>query len=237
MTRPSESADAASQHAPAAAAARGRKGQPDAVQSDILAVATEEFASRGLSGARVDAIAEKTRTTKGMIYYYFGSKEGLYIAVLERAYLSIRSAEQGDRIASLPPLEGARALVEASFDFHTSHPHVGRLISIENIHLAKYARQAPRIAEENQIAITTWAAILSAGQRDGIFRNDVEAIDMHAFVSSLCLFPTTNRYTFSALFKLDFDDPAVRKRHRHLVVDMVLDFLRGPSSAGTEGAS
>ncbi len=215
--------------------ARGRKGQPDVVQSDILAVATEEFASRGLSGARVDAIAEKTRTTKGMIYYYFGSKEGLYIAVLERAYLSIRSAEEGARIASLPPLEGAKALVEASFDFHAQNPHVGRLISIENIHFAKYAKQAPRIAENNQTAITTWAAILSAGQREGIFRYDVEPVDLHAFVSSLCLFRVTNRYTFGALFDIEFDDPSVRKRHRRLVVDMVLDFLCLPAATPPSG--
>ena len=199
--------------------------QADGTRSDILRVATEEFASRGLSGARVDAIAERTRTTKGMIYYYFGSKEGLYIAVLERAYLSIRSAEESARIAKLPPIEAARALVEASFDFHWKNPHVGRLISIENIHYAKYAQQASRISEENRTAVSTWELILAAGRGEGLFRYDVEPIDLHVFVSSLCVFRVTNRYTFNAIFKIDFENEDVRRRHRRLIVDMVVDFI------------
>ena len=55
-------------------------------RAEILEVATHEFAQRGYSGARVDEIADQTSTTKRMIYYYFGGKEQLYIAVLERAY-------------------------------------------------------------------------------------------------------------------------------------------------------
>lgn len=211
---------------PARAGPRSRKGaQQENVREEILVVATQEFARHGLSGARVDAIAERTRTTKGMIYYYFGSKEGLYTAVLERAYLSIRSAEQSERLIAMPPLEAARALVEASFDFHAAHPEVGRLISFENIHHAQYAKQAPRIAEENRQAITTWAAILTAGQRDGLFRHDVKPVDLHALVSSLCVYRVTNRHTFGTLFGLDFDAPSVRKRHRRLITEMVLDFL------------
>src|SRR3954468_10468820 len=101
----------------------GPLGLGEDTKANILRVATEEFAANGLSGARVDAIAERTRTTKGMIYYYYGSKEGLYIAVLERAYSSIRSAEDHARFATLPPIEAVRALVEASFDFHWKNPH------------------------------------------------------------------------------------------------------------------
>ena len=144
--------------------------------------------------------------------------------------MSIRSAEQGARIAGLPPLQAARALVEASFEFHADNPHVGRLISIENIHLAEYARQVPGIAEGNQMVITTWANILAAGQGEGVFRHDVEPVDIHAVVSSLCLFRVTNKHTFGTLFNIDFDDPSVRKRHAWLVVEMVMDFLCLPSA-------
>lgn len=189
---------------------------------------------RGLSGARVDAIAERTRTTKGMIYYYFGSKERLYIAVLERAYLTIRSAEGSARILSLPPLEAATALVEASFDFHWHNPHVGRLISIENIHHARHARLAPRIREENRIAITTWEAILASGRAAGLFRTDIEAVDLHALVSSLCVYRVTNRPTFQALFDLDFADEAVRVRHRGFIIEMVLGLLTRGAAQATE---
>jgi AcrR family transcriptional regulator len=209
----------------------GPQGSAEGPQADILRVATEEFAANGLSGARVDAIAERTRTTKGMIYYYYGSKEGLYIAVLERAYSSIRSAEDHARFASLPPREAVTALVEASFDFHWKNPHVGRLISLENINGARYLEQAPRIKEQNVSAIAAWDLVLTAGQKAGLFRHDASPVDLHAFVSSLCLFRVTNRATFKAIFDIDFADDAVRARHRRLIVAMVLDFLCGADHA------
>jgi AcrR family transcriptional regulator len=203
----------------------GPLGLGEDTKADILRVATEEFAANGLSGARVDAIAERTRTTKGMIYYYFGSKEALYVAVLERAYSSIRSAEDHAHFAQLPPVDAAKALVEASFDFHCKNPHVGRLISIENINGAQYLEQAPRIKEQNVSAISAWEIVLAAGQKAGLFRNDVKSVDMHTFVSSLCVFRVTNRATFKAIFDIDFADQAVRERHRSLIVSMVLEFL------------
>src|SRR3954464_9604221 len=126
----------------------GPLGLGEDTKANILRRATEAFAANGLSGARVDAIAARTRTTKGMIYYYFGSKEALYVAVLERAYSSIRSAEDHAHITQLPPIDAARALVEASFDFHWKNPHVGRLISIENINDAQFLERAPRIREQ-----------------------------------------------------------------------------------------
>ncbi|WP_406854344.1 TetR family transcriptional regulator [Alsobacter sp. KACC 23698] len=215
----------------AGAGEAGRPGSAEGPQADILRVATEEFAANGLSGARVDAIAERTRTTKGMIYYYYGSKEGLYIAVLERAYSSIRSAEDHARFATLPPREAVTALVEASFDFHWKNPHVGRLISIENINGARYLEQAPRIKEQNVSAIAAWDLVLTAGQKAGLFRHDVSPVDLHAFVSSLCLFRVTNRATFKAIFDIDFADDAVRARHRRLIVAMVLEFLCGEDDA------
>src|SRR4051794_19882832 len=70
-----------------------RGHDPDRTRADIIAMATEEFASAGFSGSRVDVIAERTRTSKRMIYYYFGSKEGLYLATLEKVYGELRAAE------------------------------------------------------------------------------------------------------------------------------------------------
>lgn len=210
-----------------AAKATARDQAGEGPQEDILRVATEEFAANGLAGARVDAIAQRTRTTKGMIYYYYGSKEGLYIAALEKAYSSIRSAEDQARLASLPPIEAVQALVEASFDFHWKNPHVGRLISIENINGARYLEQAPRIKEQNVSAIAAWDFVLARGRASSLFRRDVTAIDLHAFVSALCLFRITNRATFRAIFDIDFADDEVRQRHRRLIVAMVLEFLAG----------
>ena len=107
-------------------------------KQDILAVATEEFAINGLSGARVDQIAERTRTSKRMIYYYFGGKEGLYQAVLEKAYMDIRSAGGASKLLDMEPRAAMRKLIELTFDYDETHPQFISLVSVENIHRAKH---------------------------------------------------------------------------------------------------
>src|SRR5258708_35245293 len=98
-----------------------RKYDPEQTKRNILDVATQEFSAMGLTGARVDAIAERTNTTKRMIYYYFGSKEGLYEAVLEQEYGAIRELEQELMLAELEPVAALRKLVEFTFDYHDKH--------------------------------------------------------------------------------------------------------------------
>src|SRR3954465_12001227 len=116
--------------------------QRDAVRTkrEMLEVATREFAERGYSGARVDEIAARTRTTKRMIYYYFGGKKQLYVAVLEQAYAMIRRAEQTIEVAPLEPTAAIRRLAELTFDHHGAHPEFIRLVSIENIHRAEHIK-------------------------------------------------------------------------------------------------
>src|ERR1700753_4434214 len=118
-----------------------RKYDPEETKRNILAIATEEFSAMGLTGARVDAIAERTNTTKRMLYYYFGSKEGLYQAVLEKVYGDIRALEQDLHVSELDPIEGMRALVEFTFDYHDRQRDFVRLVTIENIHGAEYVQQ------------------------------------------------------------------------------------------------
>ncbi len=115
-----------------------RSRDRDRTQAEILDVATREFAEHGYSGARVDEIAERTRTTKRMLYYYFGSKEGLFVAVLERAYAAIRAAEREVDVEHLDPVAAIRALAELTFDHHEAHPDFIRLVSIENIHRGEH---------------------------------------------------------------------------------------------------
>ena len=126
-----------------------RQRDADRTRQEILDVATQEFADRGFAGARVDEIADQTRTTKRMIYYYFGSKEQLFVAVLERAYATIRAAEQTIEVDHLDPVAAIRRLAELTFDHQESHPDFSRLVSIENIHQARHisGRAGPRGAE------------------------------------------------------------------------------------------
>ena len=133
--------------------------QRDAARTrrEILEVATREFADRGYAGARVDEIAARTRTTKRMIYYYFGSKERLFVAVLERAYATIRAAEQTIEVDHLEPAAAIRRLAELTFDHHESHPDFIRLVSIENIHRAAHIAGHEELAGQNTPAIAATA--------------------------------------------------------------------------------
>ncbi len=202
-----------------------RKLDPERTRQAILAAAREEFAENGLSGARVDAIAARTNTVKRMIYYYFGSKEGLYLAVLEEAYADIRRVEQGLHLDLLPPVEAIRRLIEFTFDYEDAHPDFIRLVSIENIHHAKYIAQSKTIQDVNSAVITTLTAVLDRGKSEGVFRRAIDAVDVHMLISAVCFFRVSNRHTFGALFSRDLSDPTLRARHKQMLVDAVLHLL------------
>jgi AcrR family transcriptional regulator len=204
-------------------AAPERTRDRDRTRAEILDVATEHFAEHGYSGARVDEIAEQTRTTKRMLYYYFGSKEGLYTEVLERAYTQIRAAEQEVDVEHLEPVAAIRRLAELTFDHHEAHPDFIRLVSIENIHRAEHMRASGRFADLNTPAIDLIAGILERG--GDVFRRDVDAIDVHMMISAFCVFRVANRHTWATIFDRDPLDPALRERYRTMLGDMVVDYL------------
>ena len=207
--------------------AREEPRQRDAkrTRADILDVARREFAERGFAGARVDEIAARTRTTKRMIYYYFGSKEQLYLAVLERAYAEIRAAEQTLDVAHLDPLSAIRLLAELSFDHHEAHPEFSRLVSIENIHRGEHIARTSVLASLNTTAIDLIARILDAGHTAGVFTREVDALDVHMLISSFCFFRLANQHTFGAIFGRDLTAPSRRAHYRRMLGDVVVAYL------------
>ena len=194
-------------------------------QRDIIKVATAEFAAHGYAGARVDEIAARTRTTKRMLYYYFGSKENLYLAVLERAYAEIRAIERGVDVDAVTPVVALRRLAEATYDHHTTHEEFMQLVSIENVHRAEYVKRSDAILTQNSSAIDLLAVVLERGVRDGTFRSDLDAVDVHMMISAYAVFHVANRHTFAAIFKRDMLDPALQDSHRQLMGDMIVATL------------
>jgi AcrR family transcriptional regulator len=203
-----------------------RKYDPEETKRNILEVATQEFSSMGLTGARVDAIAERTSTTKRMLYYYFGSKEGLYEAVLEKVYGDIRALEQDLKVSDMSPVDGLRSLVEFTFDYHDRHRDFVRLVTIENIHGAKYIEQVKTFKNRNATVIHTIEDLLARGVASGDFREDIDAIDLHLMISSLCFHRIANRHTFGTAFGRDPSHSRLRARHRAMIVDVVLRFVK-----------
>jgi AcrR family transcriptional regulator len=209
-----------------AAAPHERQRDADRTKAEILDAATREFAEHGYSGARVDVIATKTRTTKRMLYYYFESKAGLYTAVLERAYAGIRESEQELDVEELDPVAAIRRLAELTFDHHQSHPDFVRLVMIENIHRAEHLTESDSIANLNMPAIEIIGRILQRGRAEGVFRREADAIDVHMMISSFCIFRVANRHTFGALFGRDLMSDDRREHYRAMLGDMVVDYLR-----------
>ncbi|MDN0075157.1 TetR/AcrR family transcriptional regulator [Crenobacter sp. SG2303] len=202
-----------------------RKNDPEGMRRRILEAALDEFARAGLSGARLDAIAERAQTSKRMVVYYFKSKVGLYVAVLEKVYGDIREAEQEQHIETLTPVDAVARLVELSFDYQSTHPEFNRLVSIENIHYARHIAKSRRIRNDNRSVIDAIDAVLARGRAAGVFRDDVDAIDLHLLISALCFFPVSNRHTFAVLFGRDPAEDANRERHRRIAVNAVLAYL------------
>ena len=194
-------------------------------RAELLAVATEVFADSGYSGARVDEIAERTRTTKRMIYYYFGGKEQLYMAVLENAYRGIREAEQRLQVDHVDPVVAMRRLAELTFDHHLDHQAFIRLVSIENIHRGQFISRLESLRALSQPATSLLDQILARGHEQGVFRDDVDALDVHMVISAYCVFQVANRYTFGFLFDVDLTEVSQRAHLRRMIGDVVVGWL------------
>lgn len=194
-------------------------------RAEILEVATREFSDKGYDGARVDEIAAKTSTTKRMLYYYFGSKQKLFVAVLERAYAGIRSIEQQLDVEHLDPVDALRQLAELTFDHHESHPDFIRLVSIENIHRAEHIARSEALSNLADPALDVLSTILERGRATGKFRDDVDPLDVHMVISAFCVFRIANRHTFNAIFHRDMLDRGRRDHYRAMLGELVLEYV------------
>jgi AcrR family transcriptional regulator len=210
---------------PAAAPRKSRKNNPEKTRENILQAAITEFVLQGLAGARVDAIAERTQTSKRMIYYYFGSKEQLYVEVLEKLYGDIRSTENDLHLAELSPVEGITRLVEFTFDHHDRNVDFVRIVCNENMHKGEYVKQSETIRSMNKSVLLALDEILQRGAKLGVFRSGLQAIDVHLLISSFCFYRVSNRHTFGELFQVDFGDAQLRQTHRQMICDSVLRYL------------
>ena len=179
---------------------RGWTQNPEAVREDILTAATEEFAAHGLSGARIENIVARTRTSKRMIYYYFDDKQGLYARALEAAYSKVRAGEAALDLGQLDPEAALARLVSFTFDHHREHPDFIRMVMIENIHNAENLAASDVISGLNIAAIEKLEDICRRGAAEGIFRAGLDPVAIHWQISAFSFFNVSNRPTFAALF-------------------------------------
>jgi AcrR family transcriptional regulator len=202
-----------------------RTNDPERTMADILEVATHEFSEHGLAGARIDVIADAMRTSKRMIYYYFGSKEGLYLAVLEHAYRRIRTIEAGMHLEDLPPDQALRKLVEHTVDYQYANPDFVRLVMNENILKGAYLARSKVIGKLNVPAIERLREVYQRGVLEGMFRAGLDPVDLHMSISALCFFNVANRHSFAQIFGRDTSVPGVIAARREVIVDTLLRYV------------
>jgi len=198
---------------------------PDRTREAILKAAQHEFAAKGLSGARVDAIARRARANKRMIYHYFGNKEGLYLAALEHVYEGLRGTEQTLDLAHLEPEEGIRRLIEFNFDYCRRHPELISLLNTENLHRARYLRRSKKVRKLHSPFIRTVGDILARGVAKGVFRGGLDPVDLYITIAALSYFYLSNHWTLSVIFGRDLMTPAAWARRKRHNADMVLRAL------------
>lgn len=215
---------------PVAEPLRNGRRDPELTQREILDAAAEEFAQHGPRGARTDDIAERTNTSKRMIYYYFGSKAALYEAVLREIYVRIRSLESQLGLADKEPLEALVCLIRATLDHYQNNPQLARIVAMENsVRQGRTLAEMDGMQELNRTALVTLTDVLRRGREAGIFRSDdsaPDALDVHQVLSALALYRVEHQATFRVVFGRDMlgtqDSPHVRDLIEETILRLVL---------------
>ena len=199
---------------------------PEANRARIVQAAIDEFASRGFKGASMDAIAARTHTTRALINYYFGSKEKLYIAVLEQVYAEIREAEGRLDLDHLEPDEAVRRIVEFTYNYYVEHEGFVRIVVAENQARGRQFRKSKAMRTLNRPIIDRLARVIERGQAGGEFRADVDPVEIHKSIAALGMFNVTNQYTFGAIFQREMGARGDVRRRREMVSEMILSYLQ-----------
>jgi TetR/AcrR family transcriptional regulator len=191
----------------------------------LLAAAEVEFATKGLAGARVDVIAEQAAANKRMLYYYFGSKDDLYLAVLERAYGAMRETERELNLTNLEPLEAIRTLVEFKFDYCQSHQQIIALLAGENMLGAKHLRRSKRLRDMNLSLVDVIRTVLAAGEAKGVIRPGIDPLHLYISMSALSYFYFSNSATLSAAFERQLSSAEEQKLRRAHCVEVIMSYV------------
>lgn len=201
----------------------------DPVVANILEAATQEFSQHGLGGARLERIIANTNTSKRMVYYHFGSKEGLYKAVLEHVFNAVRLSEKPVDPLVGTPQEALQNLVDQAFGAFTNNPAFVRLLTLENLNGVAYIRSLPSITQINATRVATLTTVVERGQRDGVFRAEVNPADVYMNLVGLCYYHVANRAGyltgFSGPFAKELSQGTFDEGRKRSIMQSVLRYV------------
>jgi TetR/AcrR family transcriptional regulator len=210
-----------------------QKRDADATRTKILQAALSEFSERGLPAASTDDIAERCGVNKRMIYYYFGSKEGLYLAALESVFEKFVALESEIDVEHLEPAAAIEAMINLKIDYYLDNPHFVSFLAMENFHKARHLRKSKKLHMFKTPLTEVIARVLKRGQGRGEFRMDVEPVDFYVSMCALCIMYFSNQHSLGAIFGRDMMSEVNIEWRRRTVVEFVLSYLRMPDGART----
>jgi AcrR family transcriptional regulator len=205
---------------------RVERRDPARTRAQILEAALLEFSHKGLAGARVDQIAARGGINKRMIYHYFGNKENLFLAVLERSYDDIQRREADLHLEDIEPVAGMRRLIAFSFNYYIENPHFIRLLNTENLHGAIHLKRSKRAREEHSLMVRMIEDLLERGRRAGSFRAGIDPMQLYISIAGLGFFYFSNIHTLSTVFGIDLDTRGARTTRLAHVTEVILGYLR-----------
>ncbi len=199
-----------------------RPRDAEATKARILGAAKAEFAARGLGGARVDETAARADANKRMIYHYFGSKEGLFQAVLEEAYLGIRGAEQDLQLDHLDPVAALEKLVRFTWEYYLENPEFITLVNSENLHKARHLKESERIQVVSRRFVGMVQGLLRRGVDAGVFREGIDPVQLNITIAAIGYYYLTNRHTGAIVFERDMMTPEALEERIAFNVETIL---------------
>lgn len=199
-----------------------RSQQAEETRARILKAATKVFSQDGYSGGRIEKISRLAKSNDRMIYYYFKSKEQLFIRVLEGVYADFNEAESRQRFDLEQPVAALQQLVGFVWDYYGCHPEFISILNSENLHKGKHSRKSSHLLALSGAALNTLAPIIQAGQANGLFRADVDVVHTYLLISSLCYFYNSNLHTLTAFLGADLDNKGARESWLDYACDQVL---------------
>lgn len=212
-------------------AARGRKRNPARTRETILKAAVAEFCSNGFTGARVENISARSGANMRLLYHYFGDKEGLYTAVLDRVYTEVRAEERRLDLGSEDPVEGMRRLIDFTFSFFARHRDYISLLNNENLLRGRFVKRSRAVRPLTLPLLATITDLLQRGYKVGAFRGDVDPVQLHVSITALSYFHVSNRYTLSAMFGRDLGADNFMTQRRAHAQSLILTWLAKPAAA------
>jgi TetR/AcrR family transcriptional regulator, upper aerobic nicotinate degradation pathway regulator len=203
-----------------------RQTRSQSTRESLLQAAIEVFAQSGLHGGSVSRIAELAGSHDRMIYYYFGNKEGLFIAALEEIYRRYNAAEAEVHLDADDPIRALEQVVVFFVRYFRDHPEFVTLLNSENLHRGKHISQSLRANEYSRPAIGRVDPVLTAGQKAGLFKPELSSRDVYVMISAMGYFYQSNRYTLSAFLGLNLAQKETYDEWERFVIRAVLSTVR-----------